>query len=202
MTDAFTQAWNLLKALPEQQMFVERTPRENVVDDYELNYENRPEIDRYGARSLGTVHPAILCMLQRRTDDYHGHKGISPNLNLDMGRDIDMQIDQNRKEHAEIFGSPPMPAEEYHEAGMSIAQGPEFNRAMYNQRFFPVGSVRTGYQDSDKVSHNPDRAARGGPFDSSRFINQYPEAYRRNMSGYGLQPSHKITHPTREEMRG
>jgi len=185
MTDAFTQAWNLLKALPEQQMFVERTPRENVADDYELNYDDRPEIDRYGARSLGTVHPAILGMLQRRTDDYYQQYGMSPNLNLDLGRDADFRIEDGRKEHARIFGKPPTPAEEHYEAGMSIAQGPDFNRVMYNKRFQPGGTNLY----SDDVSHNPDRAARGSPFGhQGRF-------------DYSAQ-GHRTSHPTKEELRG
>lgn len=187
----FAKAWTMLKALPEQQMFVERTPRENVVDDYEMNYDDRPEIDRYGARSLGTVHPAILGMLQRRTDDYHQHYGMPPNLNLDLGRDEDRRMSS---EHG-MFRN--MPGRDERQ-GMSIAQGPDFNRRMYDSG----GQMGARSYQSDETHHNPDRAARGGPFDSSRYINSYPEAYKRNMSGYGLQPNHKITHPTREEMRG
>ena len=122
-------AWNLLKALPEQQMFVERTPRTTVsgADDYEYEYENRPEIDRYGARSLGTVHPAILGMLQRRTDDYHRHYGISPNLNLDMGKEADTRIESDRKMNSHY------PEDGYGEVGMSIAQAPIYNERMYDR---------------------------------------------------------------------
>ena len=190
MTDAFTQAWNLLKALPEQQMFVERSPRENVVDDYQLDYQDRPEIDRFGARSLGTVHPAILGMLQRRTDDYHQHEGMPPNLNLDMGRDADFRIEDGRKEHARIFGNPPTPAEEHHEAGMSIAQGPDFNRRMYDSR----GQMGGRSYQSEEARHNPDRAARGGPFDQSRYASGHRNAHQM-LTGYGYQPSHRLTHP-------
>tara|TARA_R100000900_G_scaffold145765_2_gene132636 strand:- start:8 stop:547 length:540 start_codon:yes stop_codon:yes gene_type:complete len=173
----------MLKALPEQQMFVERSPRENAGgDDYDMDYGERPEIDRYGARSLGTVHPAILGMLQRRTDDYNQTEGIAPNLNLDLGRQEDKTM------HPEVLRYQPERAEH---AGQSIAQGPEFNRRMYDSG----GQMGANAYQSEETHHNPDRAARGGPFDSSRYINSYPEAYKRNMSGYGLQPNHKITHP-------
>tara|TARA_R100001463_G_scaffold18566_1_gene46421 strand:+ start:367 stop:900 length:534 start_codon:yes stop_codon:yes gene_type:complete len=171
----------MLKALPEQQMFVERTPRENVVDDYELNYEHLPEIDRYGARSMGTVHPAILGMLQRRTDDYHQTEGIAPNLNLDMGRDED------RTMHPEVLRYQPERSER---AGMSIAQGPEFNRRMYDSGGHFFGGPNT----SEEIAHNPDRAARGGPFDDSRHASGHTRP-ERFMTGYGYSPSHKLTHP-------
>ena len=187
LTDAFTQAWNLLKALPEQQMFVERSPRENVVDDYQLDYEDRPEIDRFGARSLGTVHPAILGMLQRRTDDYHQTEGISPNLNLDLGRDADARIESSKR----LFGEDTLS----HEDGMSIAQGPDYNRRMYDS--YGGGNARTPLRDypmREKDFHNPDRAARGGPFDQSRYASGHRNAHQM-LTGYGYQPSHRLTHP-------
>mgnify|MGYP001029107995 CR=1 FL=1 len=64
---AFNNAWNFLKALPEQQMFVERTRRQSLdgSEDEDFAQDHLPEIDRYGARSMGTVPPAILGMLQR-----------------------------------------------------------------------------------------------------------------------------------------
>ena len=179
----FAKAWTMLKALPEQQMFVERTPRENVVDDYQLDYEDRPEIDRFGARSLGTVHPAILGMLQRRTNDYHQHEGISPNLNLDLGREEDMRISS---EHG-LFRN--MPGRDERQ-GMSIAQGPDFNRSMYDSG----GHMGARSYQSDKTHHNPDRAARGGPFDQSRYASGHNKP-ERFMTGYGYQPSHRLTHP-------
>ena len=182
LTDAFTQAWNLLKALPEQQMFVERSPRENVVDDYQLDYEDRPEIDRFGARSLGTVHPAILGMLQRRTDDYHQTEGISPNLNLDLGRDADARIESSKR----LFGEDTLS----HEDGMSIAQGPDYNRSMHDSG----GQMGARSYQSDETHHNPDRAARGGPFDQSRYASGHRNAHQM-LTGYGYQPSHRLTHP-------
>ena len=184
------------KALPEQQMFAERTRRETLsgADDEDFAQENLPEIDRFGARSYGTVHPAILGMLQRRTDDYYENLGINPNLNLDSGQEQDRRIEESRRFYRDLLEQDARP---HHLEGMSIAQGPLFNRRRYDS-----GGDFFGNTNSEEIAHNPDRAARGGPFDSSRFINSYPEEYRRNMSGYGLQPSHKITHPTREEMRG
>jgi hypothetical protein len=179
----------MLKALPEQQMFVERTPRENAggSDDYELNYEHAPEIDRYGARSMGTVHPAILGML-RRTNEYNQHEGIAPNLNLDLGQQED------RTMYPEVLRFQPERSEH---AGMSIAQGPLFNRRMYDSG----GQMGANAYQSEETHHNPERAARGGPFDQSRYASGHvsPQSF---LTGYGLQPGHKITHPTREEMRG
>lgn len=147
------KAWEFLKALPEQQMFVERTPRENAGEDGYDDHYDKPEIDRYGARSMGTVHPAILGMLQRRTDDYHQHYGMSPNLNLDLGRDADTRIQSDRKRFSSF------PEDAYGEAGMSIAQGPEFNRRMHDS-----GGQFFGNKNSEEISHNPNRAAPGSPF--------------------------------------
>lgn len=189
----FAKAWTMLKALPEQQMFVERSPRENVVDDYQVDYEDRPEIDRYGARSLGTVHPAILGMLQRRTNDYHQHEGIAPNLNLDLGRDADSRIESSKR----LFGED----NESHEDGMSIAQGPDFNRRMYDSG----GQLGARSYQSDETHHNPDRAARGGPYTETYNSKrgQVTDSWPHNShTGYGHQPGHKISHPTQEEMRG
>ena len=65
-SEPFDAAWALLKALPEQQMFVEASPRTNASVDAYDEYEKYPMIDERGARSLGTVHPAIQSMLRRR----------------------------------------------------------------------------------------------------------------------------------------
>jgi hypothetical protein len=181
MTNAFTKAWNLLKANPEHQMFVERSPRQNIGDDYDMDYGELPEIDRYGARSLGTVHPAILGMLQRRTDDYHQHEGIAPNLNLDLGSDEDKTM------HPEVLRYQPDRSER---AGMSIAQGPDFNRRLHDSG----GQMGARSYQSDETHHNPNRAARGGPFDDSRHASGHTRP-ERFMTGYGYSPSHKLTHP-------
>lgn len=116
------------KALPEQQMFVERTRRDIAggADDEEYEYGDYPEIDRFGARSLGTVHPAILGMLQRRTEDYHQTRGVPPTLNLDAGRDEDRRMSS---EHG-IFRN--MPGRDERQ-GMTIAQGPLFNERGYDR---------------------------------------------------------------------
>ena len=196
---AFKKAWSMLKALPEQQMFVERTRRQNAGEDnpYEEHYD-RPEIDRFGARSLGTVHPSILGMLQRRANAHNLSEGgagggIPPNLNLDSGREED------RTMHPEVLRYQPERSER---AGMSIAQGPEFNRRAYDR--YGGGSARTPLRDypmSEDIYHNPDTAARGGPFDSSRYASGHPHP-ENFITGYGHQPGHKISHPTDEEIRG
>lgn len=171
------KAWEFLKALPEQQMFVERSPRENITDDYEIHHDDRPEIDRYGARSLGTVHPAILGMLQRRTDDYHQHYGIAPNLNLDLGADEDRRMESHRRRFGEYRDK------DFEGAGMSIAQGPDFNRRLYDGDggFFGGGA-------SEEIAHNPDRAAPGNPF-----------GFKEGRFEYGPY-SHRLSHPTQDEL--
>ena len=123
---AFDNAWIFLKALPEQQMFVERTRRENLGGggDEEEWLDHLPEIDRFGARSYGTIHPAILGMLQRRTDDFHQTEGIPPTLNLDSGEEAN-----------KVFHSESTPSEEEMEhVGLTIAQRPDLNRRMYDSR--------------------------------------------------------------------
>lgn len=122
------------KALPEQQMFVERTRRDIAggADDEEYEYGEYPEIDRFGARSLGTVHPAILGMLQRRAEDYHQTRGVPPVLNLDAGRDEERTMDPNLLRYQSYRALPPhVPSAR---AGMSIAQGPEFNLRAYDRK--------------------------------------------------------------------
>ena len=166
------KAWEFLKALPEQQMFVERSPRQNVTDDYDYEYEDRPEIDRYGARSLGTVHPAILGMLQRRTDDYHQHYGMSPNLNLDLGAEEDRRM--SGASESSIMNE---------RKGLSIARGPDFNRRLYDGDggFFGGGA-------SEEIAHNPNRAAPGNPF-----------GVKEGRMKYGPY-SHRYSHPTQDEL--
>lgn len=180
MTKAFAKAWSLLKANPEHQMFVERSPRQNIGDDYDMDYGELPEIDRYGARSLGTVHPAILGMLQRRTNDYYQQEGIAPNLNLDLGSDEDKTM------HPEVLRYQPDRSER---AGMSIAQGPDFNRRMHEQ----INDM-VEYPVREEDFHNPEKAARGGPFDDSRHASGHTNP-ERFMTGYGYSPRHKLSHP-------
>jgi len=72
---------------------------------------------------------------------------------------------------------------------MSIAAGPEFNRRMYDS-----GGGFYGNSNSEEIAHNPERAARGGPFDDSRHASGHNKP-ERFMTGYGYSPSHKLTHP-------
>ena len=103
---AFEQAWTLLKGLPEQQMFVEPRPRRNVVDyqdsdplsrvpmttddEGELYQDSYPLIDDFGARSFGTVYPAIYGLLQRNAAKLYDSPNTKPNLNLQRGRELEM----------------------------------------------------------------------------------------------------------------
>jgi hypothetical protein len=114
MSEAFDAAWSVLKALPEQQMFREGYPRENLgerrnLDLGRLNIRGEevrePLVDDSGARTQGTVHPAIASMLRRRynpdgTPVEHGRRyryGQPPILNVDMGRNADDFIEEARE---------------------------------------------------------------------------------------------------------
>ena len=129
MSEAFDAAWSVLKALPEQQMFVEASPRRNALEDAYDDYQEYPMMDDRGARALGTVHPAIASMLRRRrnpdgtpTDKY----GDRPaNLNLDLGQEADIRMIRDQKQ-----GFTPR----RYEVGRSIAQGPEYNRRTYDDQ--------------------------------------------------------------------
>lgn len=90
----FQSAWIFLKALPEQQMFTEPRPRRNLTQP-PLNPSEGPVIDDYGAVSHGTVHPAILGMLQRNAGE--ARQGNHPTLNLDEGREQDRKLSGNKK---------------------------------------------------------------------------------------------------------
>ena len=153
MTTPFEDVLIFLKALPEQQMFVERTRRENAGDDsYGENYD-RPEIDPYGARSMGTVHPAIQGMLQRNTDKYFGEEGVPPTLNLDSGAEDERRLAPRLSEA--VY------PEETVGAGMSIAQGPEYNRRMYDIKHNFVPPELEKFGPEEESHHNPDMPARG-----------------------------------------
>ena len=142
MSEAFDAAWSVLKALPEQQMFVERTPRENAGDEGYEEYANYPEIDRYGARSLGTVHPAIMAMIAR-------NRAIGdrspPNLNLEMGTDDDARIMEDERAAKRGLSSGRLGHFSSPLYGRSIAQGPEFNRRMYDEKHYDDRVPIEGY---------------------------------------------------------
>ena len=76
----------MLKALPEQQMFVNPSPRHRL-DEPEMGHSDLPEIDARGARSMGTMHPAIRGLLQRIQDarmaDYGEPGSFKPDMNVD-----------------------------------------------------------------------------------------------------------------------
>lgn len=133
MSEAFDAAWSVLKALPEQQMFVERTPRENAGDEGYEDYLTYPEIDRYGARSLGTVHPAIMAMIAR-------NKSLGdtspPNLNLDMGAKDDNRISADARAAKRGLSSGRLGHFSSPLYGRSIARGPEYNRREYDERHY------------------------------------------------------------------
>jgi hypothetical protein len=131
MSEAFDAAWSVLKALPEQQMFVEASPRHNAAVDAYDEYKEYPMIDERGARSLGTVHPAIQSMLRRRRNpdgtrrDKYLYGDRPANLNLDMGRDDAYRMAQLDRQGKQI--NP-------YAIGRSIAQGPEYNKRMYDDQ--------------------------------------------------------------------
>lgn len=65
----FDAAWNLLKAIPEQQAFsaYARPPRTMGAPFYRDRYDGKPDTEHgYDMDQYGTVHPAIIGMLSRR----------------------------------------------------------------------------------------------------------------------------------------
>ena len=69
MVGAFEQAWSLLKALPEQQMFEQRSRP--------APYGSIPDIQQ---QRLGTAHPAIVGMLNRLENPHEYTLPTGPNF--------------------------------------------------------------------------------------------------------------------------
>jgi hypothetical protein len=115
--NAFDEAWNILKGLSEQQMFREARPRQNAAKNLASSLAHRPLIDEYGARSYGTVHPAIASLLSRNTPNQ------LPNLNLDMGEKEQRLLDSIERRN---FNKP------FWAIGRSIARSPEDNMELYD----------------------------------------------------------------------
>jgi len=83
MASPFVTAWDFLKANPEHQMFSPPFSPRNLQNTYDL--EEEAEAGSYSGlktRPRGTVHPAILGMLERRAEeDTHQPHGF-PDLRL------------------------------------------------------------------------------------------------------------------------
>jgi hypothetical protein len=142
---AFNKAWDFLKALPEQQMFVERTPRTNAGYEGYEEYDDYPEIDRYGARSLGTVHPAIMGMLARNKNEHFQPLNFPPNLNLDKGREDDARIAEDERAAKRGLSSGRLGHFSSPLYGRSIAQGPEYNMSAYDAKHYDDRVPIEGY---------------------------------------------------------
>ena len=103
---AFDEAWDMLKALPEQQMFRERLERLNAAEGNGVPYGHRaddpiiidphhhynPLIDESGSHSYGTVHPAIASLLTRNSKP-----NTLPSLNLGYGEKDQRTLDMMSK---------------------------------------------------------------------------------------------------------
>ena len=115
--NAFDEAWDILKGLREQQMFREARPRRNAAKNLASSLAHRPLIDEYGARSYGTVHPAIASLLSRNTPNQ------LPNLNLDIGEEEQRWIEgiQRRGLNKPFWAT-----------GKSIGRSPEDNMELYD----------------------------------------------------------------------
>ena len=128
---AFDNAWTFLKALPEQQMFREARRRTNASDDPYFPYwkygasseTDPPIIDEHGARSYGTVHPAIASLLARRKDTER-----PVNLNLDAGKEYDESVENLRQSQSMAKIGKLYP----HLIGASIASDPQTNMQSYD----------------------------------------------------------------------
>lgn len=66
MVAAFEQAWSMLKALEEQQMFMPAFQRQNLTESPGSTDSYRGIDVGEGQVGMGTVHPAIYGMIQRR----------------------------------------------------------------------------------------------------------------------------------------
>lgn len=71
MVGAFEQAWSVLKALPEQQMYSQLTTP--------IGYGFSPDIEQ---QRLGTVHPAIEGMMERLQAQQQRHFNVRPDLRV------------------------------------------------------------------------------------------------------------------------
>lgn len=142
MSEAFDAAWSVLKALPEQQMFREARRRTNASEDlyfpsweYGIPLETEPPImDEHGARSYGTVHPAIASMLARGLNDpidgmHERDIEFPANLNLDAGRDDDGFIQNLRQSQSDSKIRRNYP----YLIGSSIASDPQTNMQSYGR---------------------------------------------------------------------
>lgn len=124
--NAFDGAWDMLKALPEQQMFREAKPRGNAAQNL-VSTPHRPQIDRFDARSYGTVHPAITSWLKRhRENQIPENEGFRyPILNLDLGEEEQKWLD-NREQYG--FDTP------FWAMGRGIGRSPEVNMESYDAK--------------------------------------------------------------------
>tara|TARA_R100001440_G_scaffold5582_1_gene11843 strand:+ start:162 stop:653 length:492 start_codon:yes stop_codon:yes gene_type:complete len=111
MVGAFEQAWSLLKALPEQQMFEQRSRP--------APYGSIPDIQQ---QRLGTVHPAIINMINRRQnpheykfiDDEHDRRPIRMDLFSDVPMKPDLRVlGRGEEGPTMIEGRTPLSIENY-----------------------------------------------------------------------------------------
>ena len=142
---AFNKAWDFLKALPEQQMFIEPMPRDLATTRPEYNTagvdhpfmnsasdvgpQSYPEIDRFGARSAGTIHPAILSLLQRHSEQM----GFTPDLNLATGAKESSALNDRYLDSL---------------IGTLIAQSPRYNRIFYDDQHIDSKYPEAGEAES------------------------------------------------------
>ena len=178
MSSPFDAAWRMLKALPEQQMFVDPHRIENLSEagNYGGDYVDYPVATEQGHPALGTVHPAIRGMLQRYQDQFNDDSYLgtySPDLNLESGREAQRRIEFPHAPYFRRERTPEDEQAEHWEAGGSIAEGPQMTGG------------RSELAD-------PDVAAHSGPFSG-----------QLTGSGYGRegQGRHWSSHPTAEEQQ-
>lgn len=171
------KAWNTLKALPEQQMFVNRPRFSNLGDEAYDEYSGYPMADDQGHRSLGTVHPAIYGMLERKKNENVPKGTLKPTLNLDLGRELGRELDAGARGYRRGFrGREDPEVKERRVAGdwrtgRSIQEGPQSSENWAAQRH---------------LSH--DQPAMGNEYDINPFKNWPKQNWRKE-------------HPTQAEQR-
>ena len=194
MASPFEVAWGLLKALPEQQMFVEPQPRFTANEHpwpsgpwYDVpvrRTEINPDI-----LSVGTVNPIVRRLLSENMrqhqsgwdtamdmddEEFANLPPAPPNLNLGL--------DEHRAKQLELGLHPDVPF--YH------IEEPPRGHGGFDWRWAHEAGPKAEMAAS---KHDPDRMAPGSPWMEER--RRLGDARFAQRHFKGDQRSHKITHP-------
>ena len=135
----FNEAWSMLKALPEQQSF---TMREQLPTLYGQDMTEVPSFLSLQQRR-GTIHPAILGMMERRQSNYNAHMPF-PDRRLRFGS-------PNAEKYGTMMAQGPMNEMTYTQGEFSNnnstdaeqrVRGSVFDAGHYNKHGMPMVGVR------------------------------------------------------------